>query len=130
MKKLIILSGSSNIGKTETLNWLVQNSRTVLKNTIKDDGSYVCNINGKIVDICTAGDNDSITNENINFFNKNNADCYISAARSNGKTINLLESWAQKNNIKCICISKTYINDIGLDPLFNNKFSDFIKSLI
>lgn len=53
MKKLIILSGSSNCGKSETLKLLV--GKLGRKLTQKYDDRYVCNKGKLKVAICTPG---------------------------------------------------------------------------
>lgn len=68
MKKLIILSGSSNCGKSETLKLLV--GKLGGKLTQKYDDRYVCNKGKLKVAICTPGDNEYIANLNISFFIK------------------------------------------------------------
>lgn len=130
MKKLIILSGSSNCGKSETLKLLVRKLGGKL--TQKYDDRYVCNKGKLKVAICTPGDNEYIANLNISFFNQNKkCDVFISAARSSGATVNLLVDWANANKIDYIYVTKSRLEDKNNNfHFFNDKFADFLNSLI
>jgi len=69
MKKLIILSGSSNTGKTETLKNLI----TILHGTLipnQPDVKCLCKKNNLQLAICTAGDYIQIINDNITFLSE------------------------------------------------------------
>ena len=134
MQKLIILSGSSRYGKTETLICLSQKFKTISATSCysPNDFRYICDKNGKKICICTAGDSASITNDNINFFNQHkNCDVFISAARSSGATVNLLVDWANANKIDYIYVTKSWLEDKNNNfHFFNDKFADFLNSLI
>ncbi len=130
MKKLIILSGSSNSGKSDTLKYLVTKLGGTL--TTNYDDKYTCNKGKLKLCICTAGDSASITNDNINFFNQHkNCDVFISAARSSGATVNLLVDWANANKIDYIYVTKSWLEDKNNNfHFFNDKFADFLNALI
>lgn len=134
MKKLIILSGSSNSGKTKTLICLSKKFKIIYETSCysPNDFKYICDKNGKRICICTAGDGAPITNDSINFFNQNkNCDVFISAARSSGATVNLLVDWANANKIDYIYVTKSWLADKNNRfSSFNNKFADFLNSLI
>ena len=130
MKKLIILSGSSNSGKSDTLKYLVTKLGGTLTNNYDD--KYICNKGKLKICICTAGDSASITNDNINFFNQHkNCDVFISAAKSSGATVNLLVDWANANKIDYIYVTKSWLEDKNNNfHFFNDKFADFLNALI
>lgn len=134
MKKLIILSGSSNSGKTETLICLAKKFKIIYEISCysPNDFRYICDKNGIKICICTAGDGAPITNDSINFFNQNkNCDIFISAARSSGATVNLLVDWANANKIDYIYVTKSWLEDKNNRfSFFNNKFADFLNALI
>lgn len=129
-KKLIILSGSSNSGKSETLKFLV--TKLGGKLTANYDDRYICKNSTSTIAICTGGDDGNAINENINFFSTNmNCDVYISPARSKGVTIASLEKWAKSNNIDCLVLTKSWAkNANNAYSQFNDKFADFLNSLI
>lgn len=130
MKKLIVLSGSSNSGKTETLNFLV--SKFGGFSIPGKDGRYICKKNNLTIAICTAGDYEQIINDNISFFDSNfSCDVFISAARSKGSTVVNLSNWAKSKNIEYNYITKSWIyNGKNNFSPFNDKFADFLNSLI
>lgn len=60
-----------------------------------------------------------------------NCDVYISPARSKGATITTLEKWANSNKIDCIFLTKSWAeNANNVYSQFNDKFADFLNSLI
>lgn len=131
-KRLIILSGSDNSGKSETLKFLV--TKLGGKLTANYDDRYICKNTTSTIAICTGGDDVYAINENINFFSTNmNCDVYISPARSKGATITTLEKWANSNKIDCLFLTKSWswaINENQAYSQFNDKFADFLNSLI
>lgn len=133
MSKLIILSGSGNSGKSEALINLA-NKIGILssqKYPFPKDFQAICKKGNKTVAICTAGDSEDITNENINYFNNNISDVYISPARTKGATVATLEKWANSNKIDCIFLTKSWVlNANNAYSQFNDKFADFLNSLI
>lgn len=130
MKKLIILSGSSNSGKSETLKYLVTKLGGTL--TTNYDDKYICNKGKLKILICTAGDYEETIEDNKNFFNQNiDYDIFISASRSYGSTLNNLKKWADDNRIYYIRVTKSWLEDKNNGfTLFNKNFADFIESLI
>lgn len=133
MSKLIILSGSSNSGKSEALINLA-NKIGILSSQqypFPKDFQAICKKGNKTVAICTAGDSNAITSANMAYFNNNISDVYISAARSKGATITTLENWAKSNNIDCLVLTKSWAkNANNVYSQFNDKFADFLNSLI
>lgn len=129
-KKLIIVSGSDNSGKSETLKFLV--TKLGGKLTANYDDRYICKNTTSTIAICTGGDDGYAINKNINFFSTNmNCDVYISPARSKGETITTLEKWAKSNNIDCLFLTKSWaLNANNAYSQFNDKFADFLNSLI
>lgn len=130
-KKLIILSGSDNSGKSETLKFLV--TKLGGKLTANYDDRYICKNSTSTVAICTGGDDGYAVNENTNFFSANmNCDVYISPARSKGVTIPILEKWAKSNNIDCLVLTKSWAKNANnaVYSQINDKFADFLNSLI
>ena len=128
------MSGSSKYGKTETLNYLSKKFKILSATSCYNpfDFRYICDNYGIKICICTPGDIADITNDNINFFNQNKkCDVFISAARSSGATVDLLVDWANANKIDYIYVTKSWLEDKNNNfSLFNDKFADFLNSLI
>ncbi len=130
-KKLIILSGSDNSGKSETLKFLV--TKLGGKLTANYDDRYICRNTTSTIAICTGGDDGYAINENIKFFLANmNCDVYISPARSKGVTIAALKGWANSNKINYLVLTKSWAENANnaVYSQINDKFADFLNSLI
>lgn len=133
MSKLIILSGSGNSGKSESLIKLANKIgiSSSQQYPFPKDFQAICKKGNKTVAICTAGDSDAITTANMAYFNNNISDVYISAARTKGATVDKLTKWAKSNNIDCLFLTKSWaLNANNAYSQFNDKFADFLNSLI
>lgn len=99
MKRIIGLCGKGNIGKTETLNLLID-LLTVATTGCAMPAPQPAGRNremtfiykGNTISICTAGDTEAILKDNCAYFSKMKCDIAISAARSRGKTHMELEN--------------------------------------
>ncbi|AEE15851.1 ATP-binding protein [Treponema brennaborense] len=134
--KVIGLYGRSNCGKTSTLNLLIdllEEKTTGCKkpspqNNVCDRRETI-SFNGKIVSICTAGDNENQLNENIKYFNKTNPDVAVSATRTSGKTCTELKQYATKQSCDVDWIKKIY-SSIGAENKDNLKQTNDILNKI
>lgn len=136
MSKLIILSGSSNSGKSEALINLA-NKIGILSSqqypfSVSGDFKAICKKGNKTVAICTAGDSDAITRENMDYFDNNISDVYISAARTKGATVDKLTKWANSKKIDYLFLTKSWAENANnaVYSQINDKFADFLNSLI
>lgn len=93
MKRIIGLFGKGKIGKTETLNLLIDLLTVATTNChmpepqpVGKDRQVTFTYKGNIISICTGGDTASILKSNCNYFKKMKCDIAISAARSYGQT--------------------------------------------
>lgn len=130
MKRLIVLSGSSNVGKTETLNFLVK--KLGGNPNFNQDGRYICKKSNSKIAVCTAGDTEQIIDDNISFFNSNfNCNIFISAAKARGITVDKLSGWADSKKVDYLYITKSWLyNKNNNFNIFNDYFADFLNALI
>lgn len=99
MRKIIALYASANKGKTCTLNILIDllslvSSESNVWKTKEGWGWF--KINDITVGVCTPGDDKSSIDSNINYFNKNECEVIVTAARTKGETIVELEKLEKK----------------------------------
>lgn len=133
MKKIIAISGKSNVGKTQTLKLLIDKLDKVgvckhkeVKefNDIKRTYKY----KETIISICTAGDAAYIIESNIEYFKNHNCDIAITAVRTKGKTQLVLNSFAKELGLKVDYISKVIDKDNAQQV--NEKFADDLLDMI
>ena len=98
MNQIIGLFGKGDIGKTETLNLLIDLLEVATTNCLmpipqpaRKDRKKTFQYNGKTISICTAGDNENELKNNCSYFKSMKCDIAISAARTRGKTHIVLE---------------------------------------
>lgn len=131
MKQIISLYGKGHIGKTETLNLLIDLLKVATTGcsmptpqATGQDRKETFNYNGKIISICTGGDDENTLKDNCLYFMQKGCDVAISAARSRGKTHRVLESLATKNNT-----SITWIKKLD-NPNMNTQVAQSIFNLL
>lgn len=109
MKKIIALYGRGNIGKTNTLNYLIgqlEKSKEVYGDDLNKDRRVILSYRNKRIAITTSGDIGSNLEENISFFKKGNCDILVTATRTRGATVDTLKRYANENNTEIIWIKK------------------------
>lgn len=87
MERIIALYGKSKIGKSTTLNILIDLLRIVADSyqINKDyEGYATFDFAGKKISICTPGDNEEIIESNIAYFNKQKCDIAIFCNKNKG----------------------------------------------
>jgi len=82
MKRIIGLYGRKNSGKTTTLNLLIE----LLGEKGQRDNPVTINYRGRKIVITPGGDSADIVKQNIEFFEKQEADILVTAARNGDKT--------------------------------------------
>lgn len=117
MQKILVLSGSSNSGKTNTLQRLAilmssmsnkysvdGNASSMLPTSLPviGDGKYVFveKTNGQRIGIATGGDTVKIIDDAFKYFVENNCDIVIVASKSYGSTVWEIERHARRIGIK------------------------------
>lgn len=85
--KIIALAGAYNSGKTTILKQLTtplrgMGARLLARVTHGSDEQCALSFNGKIVGVCSGGDNADVVRDNFAFFSANNCTVGISACRS------------------------------------------------
>lgn len=113
MKKVIVLRGVKNSGKTTTLNMVID---LLLHRGLPEKEVPVCDeriaigYNGKMVVVATYGDGLGFINGNINFLEYycRNVDVFITATWSRGDTVSRVEEFANNHNAKLCIVDKTY----------------------
>jgi len=113
MEKIITLYGRGEIGKTETLNLFIDllevattGCQMPTPQKIGFDRKVTFNYKGKIVSICTAGDNANELNDNREYFIERKCEISISASRTRGKTVEILNELASANSLSLIKYKK------------------------
>lgn len=133
MKMIIGLYGKGGIGKSATLNLLIDLLEVATTGCpmpvprLKGrDRTKAFKFKGNIVGIGTSGDNRACVQKNCDFFDANNCDIAISATRTRGGSCVRLEEFAKKYNIKVIWIPKniavqkqSQVNLVQAQALFN-----------
>lgn len=109
MKQIIALCRRSNAGKTNTLNYLIgllDKSQEVDITALTRDRRVVISYNNKKIAITTFGDNGEELKKNIKFFEENTCDILVTATRSKGETIDIINLYAQEIKTNIIWIEK------------------------
>lgn len=109
MERIIALYGKSKIGKSTTLNILIDLLRIVADSykINKDyEGYATFDFAGKKISICTPGDNEEIIESNIAYFNKQKCDIAISATRTKGEGKKLFDSFVERKKVEFLRIHK------------------------
>lgn len=109
MKRIIGLCGKGNIGKTETLNLLIDLLTVATTGCVMPtpqpagrDRDITFTYKGNTISICMAGDTETILKDNCAYFRKMKCDIAISAARSRGKTHMALKNLAPSVSVEWI----------------------------
>ena len=131
MKKIIALYRCANMGKTHTLNHLIEllnKNRKMCSKALAEDRRESILYNGKKIAVTTWGDNGFELKENINYFEKEDCDILVTATRTRGETTEILNDYAKEINTEIIWIEKNL--SASLDELINQTQAKDIKAVI
>ncbi|MBQ8678450.1 MAG: hypothetical protein IJ530_01675 [Treponema sp.] len=113
LDRIIALYGSLDVGKTTTLNILIDlfikvaskySVEVVWENGF--DRRAAIFFKNKTICICTPGDNAEIIRENISFFSKNKCNIAILATRTKGQSKDTLNEYAKTKHLEVEGIKK------------------------
>ena len=110
MDLIIALCGVKNVGKTTTLNKLIDLLSLIadsygIERLRETRASFT--IRGRKVAVCTPGDTKDIIKDNISYFpDIDEYDVFVTASHTRGGTVEELESLAKKKDAKLIWIDK------------------------
>ena len=108
MKKMIIVSGQGNTGKTSAIKGAISVFCNVLAKPTGDI-TIITPIrkSGAVhhVGFASGGDTEEIVRSNIDFFEKHDWDCLVFACKSRGATLVLLKKFAGTKGISPIYIN-------------------------
>lgn len=116
MKRIIGLYRRSNVGKTETLNLLIDLLQAATTGTPMPtpqpegkDRRECFNYKGLKIGVCTGGDDEDVLQENCDFFDSHDCDIAFSATRTKGKTVYKASEYAEKHGTKVEWIRKNVV---------------------
>ena len=131
-KKIIIaLFGKQNSGKTTTLNLLIYELRqhypayVFAFDSLPDtDKVVIVDINGVAVGISTRGDDGSDVDHNLRWLHERNCTLLVTATRTQGSTVNVVEQFATEANYHIDWIEKAhcYKSDIVPETLMLARY--------
>jgi len=101
------LKGPSNVGKSQTLNLLIDLLQVATTSCIMPvpqpkgkDRREIFYYKDFIVGVATAGDNKIIVDRNCFFFNEHNCNFVFSATRTKGESVDSFKNFVTKRNAK------------------------------
>lgn len=124
MRKIVVLKGVPNTGKTSTLRKLALCIKEKYKKPYKviegklNHGDFIVifETNNKQIAIVSMGDSKKLAKKLEKVFENNNIDMIYCASRSRGITIKIVKEIAKKHQLDIIFTS-TYINKANKDEL-------------
>jgi GTPase SAR1 family protein len=153
MRKIYVLIGVSNSGKTTTLreliSWIIKTFQTKFKLfNVKENNIDSGDINvlfnlikwNIIIGVSTYGDTRKLLLEAFEIFRINNAKIGFCACKSYGETVDFLKEYASSNSIELVWIYKSKAvnkqdqieckrnNDLHLEIL-KNKLNNFLQDI-
>ncbi len=124
-KAIIGLWGPGEKGKTKTLNLLIK-SLGGPEGTV--DRRVRLSYKKKRIAITTYGDDKEQLQKNVDFFNEESCDIYVTATRTRGGSVVELEKFEKKIGAEIIWISKSY--STSYQELINERQAETIKDVI
>lgn len=118
LQKLIVLSGHSNCGKSDSLNRLKELLRLAGKSVSSaphrnSDDSETFMYKGLVVCVAPAGDAGDIVKRNIRYFKNKKCNVAVSASRSKGNTVDTLKQYAKAQGVEINWVQKSYEYSLG-----------------
>lgn len=128
MKKIIVLYGRGEIGKTSTLRMVSDKLEGLPLSYSKSDIRCYYQYLGKKIDVTTWGDNADEMNRNIDFMNSHPFDISVTAARSYGRTHSLIKEYACNIGAELVWVHKVF--ELGEYNSVNQKYANKITRII
>lgn len=134
MKKSFAIVGRGSVGKTKTLNILIElldaatnKKPTTIEKVNKDDFRVVISdYKGCTIGICTPGDNSQELKANCIFFEKHNCDIIFTATRTRGKSKDVFYKYSEKNGYKIHWIGK-YVVENDFEEMNLHQATDLLR---
>lgn len=124
-KVIIALWGPGGKGKSTTLNLLIK-SLGGPEGT--EDRRRRLTYGGKRIAIATYGDDKWQLQRNVDFFNEESCDIYVTATRTSGGSVVELEKFEKKIGAEIIWISKS--SSTSYQELINERQAETIKDVL
>ena len=106
-KLVIVLKGVPNSGKTTTLNYLIQLLQGIKDLLLlKGDRRVLIPYQDKTVYVATPGDDDDVTKESVELFQKNDYDILVTAAWSWGKTHAPIDKYVLDHGVQVVKVKQ------------------------
>ncbi len=133
MIKIIGLYGRANVGKTSTLNLLidllkVQTTGCAMAPPQALERKMIFTYKGFIIGIGTAGDTYEEVAANCDFFDANNCDIVFSATRTRGGSCRELNKLAHKHSLSTIWIKKIIVTT-GFNVINLQQANDLLSMI-
>jgi hypothetical protein len=106
MKKIILVSGAGNSGKTTSIRMFLDENG-IFRKRIGDTTAIVPIIVRKkpyVMGVATGGDSLPIVEKNFKFFTPRSCDFVVCASKSEGATIEFIKQYAASNKIQLVTI--------------------------
>ncbi len=131
MNKIIGLCGRAKVGKTSTLNLLidlleVHTTGCAMPSPQTEERKMIFTYKGFIIGVGTAGDTDLAVADNCKFFDENRCDIVFSATRTRGGSWRELNKLANKHGLSIIWINKTIVST-GFDVINLEQANDLLS---
>lgn len=108
LRKIIVLYGRANLGKTRTLRMVIDQLNGEPISNAMFDAQTVCRYNGQTIAVATRGDNADELRSNVAYFKSHPCDIAITAARSRGGTHDVIKAYAQEIGAEVVWIYKRF----------------------
>lgn len=107
------LYGHSNCGKSATLNHLrellrVQGESTHLQSPSGMDRRETFLFHGKTICLTPGGDDEQVMKDNLLYFDRQGADILVTASRSRGGTVDVIQEYRRTGDIHVKWVRKSY----------------------
>lgn len=133
MLKIIAISGAAGVGKTPTLNCLIDilREKPLTNDSFShNDHEAVLKINSLTIGIFTAGDTGEIVKGNCEKCRLNKCDIMVTSTRTRGMTKLVLEKEASENGISVCWIKKEIEHNLLKQNAVNEKQAREIKNIL
>jgi hypothetical protein len=117
MRKVILVSGVSNSGKTKSIRRFLEN-RGIFHMKRRGDITVVMPIRkmgkGFVIGVASGGDNLGVVRRNLTFIDRHKWDVVVCASRSRGATPLYVRSFAQGHRAKFVSISTARVSGAAI----------------
>lgn len=114
MNQIIVIYGHKDCGKTYTLNFICQLLRKNGGESLSPrpqllgDAPETFNYKGTIICVCPGGDTGDIVRRNFDYAYSHNADIILTASRTRGDSVEIINTEGRKNGIDIQWFQKSY----------------------